>query len=253
MSGLSLLMRKELLEQVRTMRLVVVVSVFALFGLVSPLLARYIREIIQAVGGDQLQGMVPPPTVGDAVAQFSKNIGEFGMLFAVLLSMGAVATERDRGTAAFVVTKPVSRAAFVTAKLVMIGGLLALATAASAVLCWVYTAILFEPLPVPGFAAGAAVLWLSITVFAALTFLASVVAPSALVAGGLGLGAVLVAGVLAALPVIGPYSPVGLWSAANQLAVGTVPDGLAGPVVLGALIVAGSTAAAAWVFAHREL
>ena len=72
------------------------------------------------------------------------------------------------------------------AKVVAIGALLALATAVAGALCWIYTAILFEPLPAAGFAAAVGLIWLSLAVFAALTFLASVTTRSALVAGGIG-------------------------------------------------------------------
>ena len=74
--------------------------------------------------------MIPEPTVADAVAQFTKNIGQFGVLIAILVTMGSVATEKERGTAAFLLTKPIGRGAFVAAKVVAIGALLALATGA---------------------------------------------------------------------------------------------------------------------------
>ena len=45
----------------------------------------------------------------DAVDQLWKNLAQFGAFAAIILAMGAVATERDRGTAAFVLSKTVSR------------------------------------------------------------------------------------------------------------------------------------------------
>ena len=128
MSGLQLLLRKELREQVRTMRLPVVVAVFAIVGLLSPVVARYIREIIDAVGGTQLEGLIPEPVVGDAVLQFTKNVGQFGVIIAILVTMGTVAAEKDSGTAAFLLTKPISRGSFLAAKVVAIGVLLAVST-----------------------------------------------------------------------------------------------------------------------------
>ncbi len=153
MNGLGLLVGKELREQVRTLRLPVIVILFAILGMISPVFARYIKEIISAVGGDQLTGIVPDPVVGDAAVQFTKNLGQFGVLAAILVTMGSVAGEKDHGTAAFLLTKPVTRGAFLGAKVIAIGALLALATAVAGVLCWVYTAILFEPLPAGGFLA----------------------------------------------------------------------------------------------------
>ena len=34
----------------------------------------------------------------DAVTQYIKNIGQFGVILALLLTMGAVAQEKDKGT-----------------------------------------------------------------------------------------------------------------------------------------------------------
>lgn len=253
MTGLGLMLGKELREQVRTMRLVVVVAVFAIFGLLSPVVARYTREIVEAVGGGQFGGMIPDPTVADAVIQLTKNVGQFGVVIAILVAMGAVAAEKERGTAGFILTKPVTRVAFIVAKVVAIGSLLALALAVAGALAWVYTAILFEPLPVAGFAAAVGLLWLSLAVFAALTFLASVVAPSGIVAGGIGFGAFVLAGILSALPGIGAYLPTSLWGAADQLAVGVVPDPLLGPVLFNVAVVAAAIGLAAAVFRRQEL
>jgi ABC-2 type transport system permease protein len=253
MTGLALMLRKEAREQWRTMRFVVVVAVFALFGLISPVVARYTREIVEAVGGGQFGGMIPEPTVADAVIQLTKNVGQFGVVIAILVTMGAVAAEKERGTAAFILTKPVTRAAFVVAKVTAIGTLLAVALAVSGALAWVYTAILFEPLPLAGFAGAVALLWLSLAVFAAITFLASVVAPSGIVAGGIGFGAFVAAGILSALPGVGAYLPTSLWGAADRLAIGVVPDPLLGPVLVNVVVVAAAIGLATAIFRRQEL
>jgi ABC-2 type transport system permease protein len=46
MRGFAILLRKELLESWRTLRLPVVVGLFLLVGLLSPLTARFLPEII---------------------------------------------------------------------------------------------------------------------------------------------------------------------------------------------------------------
>lgn len=253
MSGFGLLLRKELREQVRTMRLPVVVLVLAVLGLVSPVFARYVREIVEAIGGGDFGGMIPEPTVADAVIQFTKNVGQFGTIVAILVTMGVVATEKERGTAAFVLTKPATRGAFLLAKIVAIGLLLAVALAVAGALCWLYTLILFEALPVVAFAAAVGLVWLSLAAFASITFLASVVGRSAMVAGGLGIAALLASGFLSALPGVGAYLPTGLWGAADVLALGTVPEPLVGPVLVSVVLVAGSLALAWASFRRQEL
>lgn len=253
MTGIVLLLRKEIREQVRTLRLPVVVIVFVILGLTSPLVARYVREIIEAAGGAQFQGVIPDPVAADAVIQFTKNLGQFGVLITILVTMGAVATEKDRGTAAMLLTKPLTRDAFLVAKLVAIGALLAIATALAGVACWFYTAVLFEPLPLGGFSAAVVLVWVSLATFASVTFLASVVAPSALVAGGIGFGALVLSGLLSALPGVGPYLPTGLWSAADAIAVGRPADPLLGPVLVQLAVIATAIVLAGWSFRRQEL
>lgn len=253
MQGLGLLLRKELLELLRTRRLPIVLVVFALLGLVSPVVARYIREILEAVGGAEFQGVIPDPVAGDAVAQLTRNLGQFGVLIAILVTMGSVAGEKERGTAAFVLTKPVGRVAFLGAKSAAIGLLLVAAVILAGVLCWLYTALLFEPLPLGGYAAAMALVWLSLVAFAAITFAASVIAPSTLVAGGIGLGALMVAGVVSIVPGVSSYLPTGLWGMANQLAIGVVPSGALGAIVVNVAIVAAAIGLALWQFRSQEL
>src|SRR5215813_14212093 len=116
MDGILVFLRKELREGWRTSRLPVIVLIFFAFGLASPLLAKYTPELVSSLAGP-VQIVVPPPQTSDAIDQFLKNVGQNGILVAILLAMGAVAREKERGTAAFVLTKPISRAAFLAAKL----------------------------------------------------------------------------------------------------------------------------------------
>ena len=90
-------LRKELIEQWRSYRLVVVGAVLLVFGLASPLLAKYGPEVIRLAlpEGEEILKLIPSPTAADAVAQYLKNISQFGILLAVLMTMGSVAQEKD--------------------------------------------------------------------------------------------------------------------------------------------------------------
>ena len=75
MSAGRVLLRKELLESWRTLRLPIVAGLFLLVGLSSPLLARFLPEIINAAAGDQLPAIpIPTPVPADAVDQLWKNL-----------------------------------------------------------------------------------------------------------------------------------------------------------------------------------
>ena len=129
MTGLRVLQRKEWLESWRTLRTPIVGGLFVLVGLTSPLLAKYLPEIIKAAGGDQFPtGDIPTPVLADAVSQLWKNLAQFGAFAAIILAMGSVSGELDRGTAAFVLSKTASRGAFLAAKVGVIAAVLGLAT-----------------------------------------------------------------------------------------------------------------------------
>ena len=253
MTGFRALLRKEVLEQWRTTRLPLVVVVFLLVGLSSPLLARFTPEILKAVGGNQFQISLPTPTAADAYDQLAKNVGEFGALIAVLLAMGSVATEKERGTAAFILVKPVSRAAFLVSKLVAIAATLGIATVIAGAGAWFYTLVLFEPLPVGGFVAAMALQWLALVAYAAITFLGSTVTRSALAAAGLGIAAFIVLGILGIIPVVGTYLPTGLGAPARALALGLGHVDALGPMAASAGLIVGLVVISWLAFRRQEL
>ena len=251
MSGFGALLRKELLETWRTTRLPVVTAVFLLVGLTSPLLARFTPEIIEAVGGDQFQIILPPPTTADSVDQLAKNLGQLGILVAVLLAMGSVATEKERGTAGLILTKPAGRAAFLLAKIAAIATTLGVATAVAGAGAWFYTLVLFEPLPILGFAASLVLQWLALVAFAAITFLGSTLTRSAVAAAGLGVAAFIVVGLLGIVPAVARYLPTGLGAPARALALGQGGVDVAGPVVATVGLIA-ALAALSWLAFRRQ-
>src|SRR4029077_1408020 len=140
--------------------------------LTSPLLAKYLPEIIKAAGGDQFPTAdIPTPVLADAVSQLWKNLAQFGAFAAIILAMGSVSGELDRGTAAFVLSKTASRGAFLAAKASVIAAVLGLSTILAVGLAWFYTAVLFEPPAIAGWLVLAGLAWLGLCGWAAITFL----------------------------------------------------------------------------------
>jgi ABC-2 type transport system permease protein len=259
MNGLAVLVRKELLESWRTFRLPVAAGLFLFTGISSPLIARFLPEIIELAAGDQMSGIpIPPPTVALAVDQFVRNMAQFGGLAAILLAMSMVAAEKDRGTAAFILVKPVTRAAFLTAKLIVLGAVLGIATLVAVLVAWIYTALLFEPLPVAGWVWLGVLVWLSLSAYAVITFLGSTLTGSTAAAAGIGFGALIVLSIIAAIPGLGRYTPAGLLQPATALGTGTLGPADLGtdlliPVVASIVIIAGGVLAAYWSFRRQEL
>ncbi|HEX5041243.1 MAG TPA: ABC transporter permease subunit [Candidatus Limnocylindria bacterium] len=254
MIGFGPLLGKELREQWRTRRLIVVLVVFVALAIGSAFLARYTAELIESLGGLPFEIEVPPPTTADAVDQFLKNMGQAGILTAILLAMGSVATEKERGTAALILSKPASRGAFLASKLAAIGATLALGLVAASITGYAYTAFLFEAPSALGWAGMTALLLVALLAYASLTFLGSTLTRSALAAAAIGIGGMIVLAVVSALPSVAPYTPAGLSGApARALALGTDAGALIGPLIANLAIIAALFAAAWLVFRDQEL
>jgi ABC-2 type transport system permease protein len=214
--------RKEMLEQGRTYRFLIIVAVFAAFGLSSPALAKFTPELLKSIPGvpPELMLAFPTPTIADAVGQYVKNMSQFGILLALLIAMGVVVQEKERGTAAFFLTRPVSRETFLLAKFAALAVAFVASLAIAALGCWYYTTILFEPLAWGPFLALNGLMLVVFLVYMALSLLGSTIARSNGIAVGLAFAALIIIGGIGALPSIGDYFPGHLFSWGVSLVLG---------------------------------
>ena len=256
MMGFRVLLIKELREQFRTNRFVAVAAVFIFFGILSPLTDRYMKELFDAMG-TQAGGMtftVPPPSLNGAAAAILKNASQFGIICALLLAMGSVAWEKERGTAGMILTKPASRAAFLAAKLIAISLTLGFATFLGCAFSYVYVLLLYPaPFALGGYVAMAALLWWMLVGFAAITIFGSTLTRSAIAAAGIGLVALLVFGILAQLPVVGDYMPTSLGKVASAVVLGNDPGFVLGPILFNVALVPVLFALTWLAFRRQEL
>ena len=260
MMGFGVLLKKELREQFRTSRLVAVSAVFILFGILSPLTDRYEKELFDAISqgvgtqmGD-LSSILPPPSLEGVVAQILKNVSQFGIICALLLAMGAVSWEKERGTAGMILTKPASRGAFLAAKLVAISMNLLIAIALGCGLAYVYTLLLYPSVfPALGYLEMCFILWWTMVIFVAITLFGSTLLRSAIASAGLAFGAFIVLGLVAAAPVVGDWSPLALLGPADKLAVGKDAGNFLGPLLFNLALVPVFFAATWLVFRRQEL
>jgi ABC-2 type transport system permease protein len=246
--------RKEMMEQWRTSRFLIVVAVIASFGLASPLLAKFTPEILKAIPGitPELLAAIPAATVTDSITQYIKNMSQFGILLALLMTMGVVVQEKERGTAAFFLTRPVSRETFLLAKFAALTVTFAASLSIAAIGCWYYTLVLFEPLAWGPFLALNGLMLVVFLVYIAVTLLCSTLARTQGAAAGLAFaGLVLVAGV-GSLPRIGEYFPGRLFEWGMTLTIGgSDPAWSAFWVSLG--IIAAALFAAWLIFRRQEV
>lgn len=252
--NLWVVFRKEMMEQWRSRRLLIVAAVLALFGLASPLLAKLTPDLLKSIPDMPagLADMIPPPTLTDAVVQYVKNMNQFGILLALLMSMGSVAQEKERGTAAMMLTHPLPRLTFLLAKFLALAVTFAVSLALAALGCWYYTLLLFEALPWGPFLALNGLMLLAFLVYAAATLLCSTLARSQGAAAGLAFAVLLLLGGMGSLPRLREYMPGRLFDWGSVLVLGG--GEAAWPALWISLGLIAAALLAAWlIFRHQEL
>lgn len=222
MNGFIPFLKKEGLEYIRNFKWWILLGVFFLLGMMSPLLAKLLPEIIS---GMEMEGMVitlPEPTYMDAYAQLFKNISQLGYVIVLLIFGGILSSEISKGTLVMILAKGLSRNAVILSKYVMalfawtVSFLLAVGTTLG------YTVYLFDEIKLGGLPLALFCLWLFGAFILALLLFSSTVAP-----GGFG-GLILTASLLIFLlivnviPQIKEYNPVTLAQDSLAIVEGTI-------------------------------
>jgi ABC-2 type transport system permease protein len=245
---------KEIKQQWRTRRFLVVGAVFVIFGMISPLLARFLPEILGSIEeAAAFADLIPEPTAADAFLQYIENLTQFGFILAIVLGMAAVAGEKEKGTAAMILSKPMPRWAFITGKFVAQSIVYVVSFLIAAVSAYYYTYFLFGPPDAVLFFIMNLLLLVWLMVFVALTLLGSTLGKSTGGAAGIAAVGSVVILILGSVPTIGELMPGGLIGWASQLALinPAVPNG--GALAMGFVLILVSLIASIAIFEQQEL
>ncbi|WP_169089505.1 ABC transporter permease [Paenibacillus sp. PL91] len=194
------MVQKELLELLRSYKLLWVPLVFILLGIMQPV-STYFMPVILEKAGSLPEGTVieiPTPLGSEVLAQTLQQFGTIGVLVLVLVCMGTVSGERSSGTASLILVKPVSVLSFIgskwTAMLLLTWGALIVGYFAA----WYYTGLLFEEVSFAKMVGSLLIfgLWLSFLVTITILFSALLRSPAAAAFSALGgaVGLTLLAG-----------------------------------------------------------
>ncbi|HEX2911887.1 MAG TPA: ABC transporter permease subunit [Chloroflexia bacterium] len=118
MSSTSALFRKEFVEQWRTSKIFIMAAAFFVLGMSGPITTKFLPDLIKnSANSSGLQITVTKTfTAADYLLSFFNQMNSLPILVLILVAMGTIAGERERGTHIFVLTKPVSRTQFIVIK-----------------------------------------------------------------------------------------------------------------------------------------
>ena len=245
---------KELKELARSYKLLFVPLAFLLLGLGQPIMYKMLPLIMQSASnlpeGSVLQIPIPPPA--QIVAGTFGQLNQLGILILVLVAMGSIAGERNSGVAATVLTKPVGRGEYLTAKAVSFSLLAVASLMLGLGLTAYYTQVLFGPVDW-GATAAATLLYLpNLLVVVAVTLFCSTLMASPLAAGGTALTVVIFLNVVPKYlgKFIASIYPGALMESAVAAALGK-SYAVAGPVA-GVLAISLLFLTAGWIVLKRR-
>jgi ABC-2 type transport system permease protein len=246
--------RKEWLEALRNYRFLIVAVVLIFFGLTSPLFAKITPQIVTAVvpQGTDISKIIPTPTVQDAIAQYVKNMGQFSIILALLLGMGAIAQEKDKGTAAMMLVKPLPRGSFLGAKFLGLAAIFAISIVFAGIGSYYYTMLLFKAMDILSWLVLNVFLFVYVLVIVAITLFCSTITKSQAAAGGIAAGIIASGLILGAIRGMGKYLPGELITWGIRLMSGdTTPSWIAFGISMGLIVV---FLLAAWlIFKNQEI
>ncbi|MFC3749870.1 ABC transporter permease subunit [Paenibacillus sp. GCM10012306] len=141
--------QKEMLEAVRTYKLIWIPVVFILLGAMQPIITYYMPDILQA-SNNVPQGILEGYVMPGAGAVMSQALGQYstiGILVLVLAAMNSLSGERYNGSVELVLSRPLSPTGFVIAKWIGLFTLLLLALGLGVASALYYTEQLIGTLP----------------------------------------------------------------------------------------------------------
>lgn len=208
MSSFYTFLQKEFVEMIRTKKLFILIGIFALLGMVSPLLTRYMSEILTISMGPTAPIMTLKPVWSDSWIRFYGNLTQMGGIVIILFFMSCVSGEKQNRTIELTLSKNLSPTSFILAKCLAAILSMLVVFILSVLLCYVYTYYLF------GYAGelrditvSAILFFLFIIILICFTVFASTLASSTAISAILSFVAYVLLLLSAYLPKIGYFMP----------------------------------------------
>lgn len=209
MRAFSVFTKKELMESLRTRRFVISLAVFVIFGILSPLTALLLPEILGAFEMGGVIITIPEPTAMDAWLQYFSNIGSMGMLVVIVVFSGIMAHEFSRGTLVNLLTKGLNRTTVILSKFFAASLIWTVIYLVSLGVALAYIAVFWE-MDMQNAVLAFVSLWLFGELLIAVLIFGGTLTGSFGGSLGMALGVIIVLGIVSAAPAAARFNPISL-------------------------------------------
>lgn len=213
------LMKKEWKELIKTGKLYALLFVFLFFSIGSPVIAKFTPDIIKSLASSsEMQGFIiqlPPPTWKDAFLQFFKNLNQIIFIVVVIVFMGSISEEKNKGTVSILLSLGVERKKWLLSKFFFQVFSTFILIISSYLICAYYTYFLFKEISIYN-SLSATLLYLVYNLFilSLLTF-SGTIAKNPLQTAGIFFVVFIIFNLLLIFPNLSSYNPMNLSSLEN--------------------------------------
>lgn len=143
MSQTYLFFIKEIKEAWKTRKILIILIVFTILGILSPLLAMLLPEILASSLPEGVVFDLPEPTSIDSWSQYFNNLIQIGLLVLVILFNGIVSSEVEKGTLITLLARGLSRKSIILGKYLSMVFLWTISLLLTFFVTFIYTGIYF--------------------------------------------------------------------------------------------------------------
>lgn len=250
-------LKKEWKEAIRRYRLLVIIGVFLIIGVLSPVSAKMLPKMMEMVAAQSKEQGIEfsyskEPSASDALIQYNKNLGLLPILI-VIMGMGLVAEEKIKGTAETILTKPVSRTSLLLAKFKVFLLLTVLGIIVGGAVCVFYTSILLGEVSISNFLFFNFLLLFYFVPFIAIILFLSVVIKSMAGTAAAGIGVYFSLMLMGSMPYVGKYSPQALFTVTSKMSMGMPAQDWTTPFISSICLTVVLLVVASAIFERQEI
>jgi ABC-2 type transport system permease protein len=253
MSGFRAIFAKDRMEICRTWRIWVLPGLLLACAVFAPLMARFAKDLLASAaveGGVRFE--IPDPTWRACLVQWNDNLTQTGTLALIITLGGVISSERAQGVHLLVLTKSVSRAAYLAAKTCSAVVLIFLALAGATLVEHGIARLVFPDTQFGPVVALSATWFVQSLMWVAVLVAASSALDSAIAASAVGLGAWVLVSVAELWGPAARYSPAGLGTTLQAITRDEVVS-WGWPVTTAAVVTVAFLGAGVVILRHREV
>jgi ABC-2 type transport system permease protein len=212
--------RLEWFRFVRSPRWIVLFGVYLTFGLIGPVMAKYMADILEHAQSE-MTIILPPPAPKDGIVNYLSQVGQIGLIVVVAIAASAMTFDARRGVSTFLRSRVSSIWELVRPRVAVTAMAAVLAYGLGTLAAWYETALLLGPLPVGAMLGGLLCESVYLTFAVAVVAAVAPIARSTIAVAAIALAALIVLSIVGGLGVLHDWLPSALSGAPAALLAGT--------------------------------